>query len=558
MRGPFAARLAESTRELDPSGRRWVFVAYDQLHDGLGWLARLPPRELGLIVVECPAKAGRRPYHQQKLGYVLGNLRQFALEQAGRGVFVRHEVGASYREVLTRVAAELGPLTMMEAAERELRHELAPLVSSGALVVTAHEGWLTSPADFETSQKRPPWKMEPFYQHVRKRTGILMDGGKPIGGAFNFDADNRKAWKIGKDPEPPTPPTFVADPVTLEVLDLIRTHFGHHPGRLDPDTLPTTKTDAERLWRWALSECLPHFGPYEDAMSTSSSGLFHTRISPLLNLHRLLPRDVVQDVERADLALPSKEGFIRQVLGWREYVRHVHRATDGFRAAPAPTSPTLPGPGDGGYARWSGAPWPGADSGDTTPGGACPSALEANAPVPPAFWGRRSGLRCLDTVVSDVWREGYSHHITRLMVLANLGTTLGVSPRELTDWFWVAYIDAYDWVVEPNVLGMGTYGVGGLMTTKPYVSGAAYIDKMSDYCKGCAFDPKKNCPITSLYWDFLARHEALFRKNPRTSGAIAGLGRRSPEQRAHDAAVAARTKRLLEAGEVVEGPESSR
>lgn len=550
MRGPFASRLAELTRELEPGGRRWVFVAYDQLHDQLGWLARLPPRELGVIVVECPEKAGRRPYHQQKLGYVLGNLRQFALEQAARGVLVRHVVGSGYREALTRLAAELGPLTMMEAAERELREELAPLVASGALTVTAHEGWLTTPADFAASQKRPPWKMEPFYQHVRKRTGILMADGEPVGGAFNFDADNRRPWRAGRDPEPPTPPSFTADAVTGEVVDLIRAHFGHHPGRLDPSALPTTRADAERLWSWALTACLPHFGPYEDAMSTRSSGLFHTRISPLLNLHRLLPRVVVADTERAELPLPSKEGFIRQVLGWREYVRHVHRATDGFRAAPAPASPTLPSPGDGGYRRWRGEAWSGKPDG--TPGGACPSALGADAAVPPAFWGRRSGLRCLDEVVGDVWREGYSHHITRLMVLANLGTTLGVSPRELTDWFWVAYIDAYDWVVEPNVLGMGTYGVGGLMTTKPYVSGAAYIDKMSDYCKGCAFDPKKNCPITSLYWDFLARHEALFRKNHRTAGAIAGLARRSAEQRAHDAAVAERTKRVLQAGEVLE------
>ncbi|HRE92562.1 MAG TPA: cryptochrome/photolyase family protein, partial [Myxococcota bacterium] len=176
MSGPFASRLAELTRDLEPGGRRWVFVAYDQLNDGLGWLARLAPRELGVIVVECPEKAGRRPYHQQKLGYVLGNMRQFALEQAARGVLVRHVVSASYLEALTKLAAELGPLTMMEAAERELRHELAPLIASGGLVVTAHEGWLTSAADFSASQKRPPWKMEPFYQHVRKRTGILMEG----------------------------------------------------------------------------------------------------------------------------------------------------------------------------------------------------------------------------------------------------------------------------------------------------------------------------------------------------------------------------------------------
>ena len=547
--GPFSLQLAALVRDLDPEGRRWVFVAYDQLSDRLGPLSRLDPREVGIVVVECPDKGNRRPYHQQKLAYVLGNLRQFALEQARRGVFVRHIVARSYSEALRGLVPTLGPLVMMEAAERELRNELAPLVESGVLEVVPHEGWLTTPEDFGQSQKRAPWKMEPFYQAVRRRTGVLMVDGKPVGGAFNFDADNRRPWREGRDPQPPTPPTFTPDAVTEEVVALIAEHYGHHPGRLDPTTLPTTQADAARLWRWAMTECLPSFGPFEDAMSTRSSGLFHTRISPLLNLHRVLPRDLIADVEAAAIPLPSKEGFIRQVLGWREYVHHVHHATDGLRAFPAPTSAELPQPGDGGFGRWRGTPWAAADNPDVAiPGGACPSALGADASVPPAYWGTPSGLHCLDSVVADVWREGYSHHITRLMVLSNLGTTLGLSPRELTDWFWVAYIDAYDWVVEPNVLGMGTYAVGGLMTTKPYVSGAAYIHKMSDYCGGCAFDPKKNCPITSLYWDFLARHEALLKSNGRTAGAIAGMARRTPEQRAHDADVASETKAALQAG----------
>lgn len=548
--GTFRTRLRALTGHLEESGRAWIFAPYDQLSDRIGPLSRGAPRELGLVVIECPDKGNRRPYHQQKLALVLANTRHFALEQAARGVYVRHVVASSYREGIETAVARCGSITMMEAAERELRHELAPLVGE-VLRVVPHEGWLTTPEDFARSQKRTPWKMEPFYQHVRKRTGILMRGGEPVGGAFNFDADNRRPWRLERgDPPAPTPPVFAPDEVTREVLELVATHYGHHPGRLDGASLPATRTDAERLWAWAERECLEHFGPFEDAMSTRSRGLFHTRISPLLNIHRVLPRDVVARVEALDIPLPSKEGFIRQVLGWREYVRHVHAATDGFREAPAPPSTPLEHPGDGGYARWRGRPWP-APAGDTTPGGATPNALGAELPVPPAYWGVASGLSCLDQVVREVWEDGYSHHITRLMVLSNFATTLGVSPRELTDWFWAAYIDAYDWVVEPNVLGMGTYGTGGLMTTKPYVSGAAYIDKMSDYCKGCAFDPRKDCPVTSLYWDFLARHEALLRKNPRTSGAIAGLSRRSEAQRDHDRAVAEATRVALLAGEVV-------
>ncbi|NIT96742.1 MAG: deoxyribodipyrimidine photolyase, partial [Actinobacteria bacterium] len=194
-------------------------------------------------------------------------------------------------------------------------------------------------------------------------------------------------------------------------------------------------------------------------MSTRSTGLFHTRISSLLNLHRLHPGRVVREVAELDVPLASREGFIRQVLGWREFVRHVHVATDGLRRIPDQAVESRAAPGDAGYERWAGQPWAGSAPGGID-GGAAPSLLGADGPLPPAFWGTPSGLHCLDSVVSDVWREGWSHHITRLMVLSNLATLLDVEPRELADWFWVAYTDAYDWVVEPNVLGMGTFAAG--------------------------------------------------------------------------------------------------
>jgi len=301
-------------------------------------------------------------------------------------------------------------------------------------------------------------------------------------------------------------------------------------------------------------------------MSSRSSGLFHTRISALLNLHRLLPSRVVADVEGMTLPLASQEGFIRQILGWREFVRHVHLATDGFRSLPGGVAPAATRPGDGGYERWAGKPWA-PDSGelacsarvatDADPnapvpgdpnGGAMPSALGASEPLPPTFWGTPSGLRCLDRVVADVWAEGYSHHITRLMVLANLATLLDVSPRELADWFWVAYADAYDWVVEPNVLGMGTYAVGDLMTTKPYVSGAAYIARMSDYCRRCPFDPETTCPITPLYWAFLARHEVELRGSPRLRLPLQALRKRPMARREDDARTYRHVRNTLAAG----------
>ena len=534
-----------SSLAVERAGRQWLYIPYDQLNASLGRLARTDPAELGIVLVESPAKAARRPYHQQKLALVLANQRHFALEQAERGVAVHYVVAEhGYAEALAAVPREFGPLLMMEAAERELRVELQPLVESGALLVEPHEGWLTTRADFEHSVgKQAPWRMDAFYRHVRQRSGLLMDGARPVGGKYSFDAENRKPWR--GQPPAPEPPRFEPDAVTLEVVDLIAARFAHHPGALDATTLPATAADAEALWRWARSACLPHFGPFEDALSTQSSGLFHTRVSGVLNLHRLLPARLVHEVA-ADESLPlaCREGFVRQILGWREFVRHVHRQTDGFRELPDGAPHLAATPGDGGYTAWSGERWPSAASspGD---GGACPSALAAHAPLPAAFWGEPSGLRCLDHVVAGVWREGWSHHISRLMVLSNLSTLLGFEPREVSDWFWVAYVDAFDWVVEPNVLAMGSYAVADLMTTKPYVSGAAYINKMSDFCRGCAFDPAKNCPITRLYWAFLARHEQRLSHNARFFGPIASVRKRAPSEREEDARVFAGVREQL-------------
>jgi deoxyribodipyrimidine photolyase-related protein len=519
MRSAFRRALSERTRGAT-TRQHWIYAPYDQLTDSIGPLSRLPPEEVGLVLIESPAKAARRPYHKQKLALILANMRHFALEQAARGVLVRHVIAPEgYAPALETIAREVGPLTLMRPAERELRHELRPLVTAKLLTPVPHEGWLTTTDDFRASQKGPPWRMDAFYRQVRRRTGLLMEDGKPVGGQFSFDPENREPWR--GTPPAPTPPRFTPDEVTREVGELVSKAFSNHPGELDLTTMPATRDDAEALWRWAKQQCLPTFGPYEDAMSVRSTGLFHTRISPLVNLHRLIPQRVVSESAELPIDLASKEGFIRQILGWREFVRHVHEATDGFRSI---------GPPD-------------------ENGNAAPSALGSNRPLPQAFWGAPSGLACLDHVVRDVWREGNSHHITRLMVLSNIATLLDVSPRELTDWFWAAYTDAFDWVVEPNVLGMGTYGAGDVMTTKPYVSGAAYIARMSDYCGTCAFHPKTTCPITPLYWAFLARHEAALAPTRRLLMPLASLNKRSEAQRQSDARTFERVSEVLGRGE---------
>ena len=491
---------------------RWIWVPYDQLTDAVGPLAEADPPETGVVFIETTWKPGRRPYHQQKLALVLANQRHFALELAEAGFAVDYRFDdRPYEAVLTEVLDERGGLVAMEPAERELRGAVADL---DGLRLVEHAGWLSTEDDF-ASLGEPPWRMDTFYRRLRKRTGILMEGGKPVGGRYSFDGENRESWP--GEPAPPEPPTFSPDDVTREVAELVAERFGDHPGQVDLATLPATKEDAETLWAWAKEKCLPTFGPFEDAMTTRSSGLWHTRISPLLNLHRLLPRRVVDEALELDLPHASVEGFVRQILGWREFVRHVHRR-----------SPDM--------------------SEDV-------SHLGTDGALPAAYWpGSPSGLRCLDTVVDDVWREGWSHHITRLMVLSNVAQLLDVSPRELTDWFWVAYVDAYDWVVEPNVMGMGTFALGDRMTTKPYVSGSAYIDRMSDYCGDCAFDPKKTCPLTSLFWAYLGRHRERLGEVNRMRMMLASERKRSDEQKEHDAAVFEEVRDMLARGERL-GPE---
>ena len=503
---------------------RWVWIPYDQLH------ASFVPEGAGIVFVEMPEKAARRPYHQQKLALVLANGRHFLLEQARRGVPVRHRVGR-LADVLRVEARELGGLTAMQPAERETREEIAPLVAKKLLTLEPHRGWLTSREDFLTGAgEAPPWRMDAFYRHVRRSTGILMERGSPggprgrgspggtrdrgkfAGGRLSHDSENRKRWRGA--PLPPRPPSFPRDEIKEEVARLVRDRFGDHPGTVDLDALPATLADAQAQWAFGRDRLLAQFGPFEDAMSAQEQRLFHTRISGVLNLHRLLPREVLRDALGAEVPLQSKEGFVRQILGWREFVRHVHDE------------------------------WPELSR--------SPSYLSADLELPQAYWGVPSGLHCLDTVVAQVRREAWSHHITRLMVLGNIATLLGVRPRAITDWFWAFYEDAYDWVVEPNVMAMATFGAGPVMTTKPYVAGAAYIDRMSDYCQGCRFDPKRDCPLTPMYWAFLQRNEEKLRALGRMQQPLYSLGRRTAAQKKHDAQVYEISRdKLGQAGELV-------
>lgn len=524
----FIDTLHHRQSRLSPDGRRLVFVAYDQLHPDLGALATHDPSELHVLLIETTWKPRQRPYHKQKLAFLLTSQRHFALELLDQGIYVDYLFGHDdYAQILRTFLLEHtdgeqpkkpipdhSPLLVTQPAERELRENLQPLVDDGLLTLVEHTGWLSTPDDFTQSQNHKlPWRMDAFYRHMRRKTGILLDDDQqPLGGKFSHDDDNRQFWP--GDPPAPKFPRFDVDPITREVGELIEQKFSDHPGRLHLERIPATCEQVEEFWQFVLQHCMHHFGPFEDAMSSTSRHLFHTLISPLLNLHRLLPRRVVDEVAHLDIPLNSKEGFIRQVLGWREFIRHVHHQTDGFTNLPEDYTENF---------------------------------LDTHNDLPPAYWGAQSGLNCLDTVVESVLDEGYSHHITRLMVLANIAALLDTDPRQVSHWFWVMYVDAYDWVVEPNVLGMGLFALGDLFTTKPYVSGSNYIDKMSDYCADCTFHPSKNCPLKSLYWAFLARHEEKLKPQGRMNLMLGMLRRRSDKNRTLDALTFDAVQELLQA-----------
>ena len=525
----FAKTIAtHAPKAKDIQGRRWIYVPYDRYTDRTGPLTEQPPHETGIVIVESTAKALRRPYHKKKLVVLISNMRHFALEQAEKGVSVLYHFSPeSHGTALRKLQQErkLPKLTCMTPAERELRLDLNSAIKHGLQMDFVEDTtWASRTDDFTKVyggyKPGKAYVMDRFYRQMRQKTGILMHHAKPVGGQFSYDAENRNPYKG----EVPTPrfPEYPPDAITEEVIAFVNDTYAHHFGATDGFNLPCTQADADSFWRFFLEHALEHFGRYEDAMRDDEIQLFHSKTSVLLNLGRLLALDLIRDVaiaaEESGASMASCEGFIRQLLGWREFMRHLHEQTDGYRLL-------------AGHVPQEKSKRPQEKSPDQTKEaakaygidpdpyeGARPSALGAALPLPAVYWGAKSGLHCMDTVVAQVVQEGWSHHITRLMVLSNLANLCGFSPRELTDWFWFAYVDAYDWVVEPNVLGMATYADGGLTATKPYVSGAAYINRMSNFCGHCQFDPKKStgegsCPFTALYWTFLERNEALLGGN---------------------------------------------
>ncbi|WP_395688390.1 cryptochrome/photolyase family protein [Caenimonas koreensis] len=355
------------------------------------------------------------------------------------------------------------------------------------------------------AKARKSLRMEYFYREQRKRHQILMEGAQadePVGGQWNFDADNREAFDAAGPGDVPPRVAFEPDAITRDVIALVNSRFADHPGLLDGFAWPVTRDQALQSLHAFIEKRLPLFGRYQDAMWPGDPWLYHSHLSAALNLKLLNAREVVAAAQAAYRAgrapLPSVEGFIRQILGWREYVRGIY-----WTQMPA-------------YARRN--------------------ALDAHEDLPPWYWTAGTDMACLRDALTQTLTHGYANHIQRLMVTGLYALMLGVEPRQVHEWYLAVYVDAVEWVELPNTIGMSQYADGGVMGSKPYIATGKYIQRMSPHCKGCRYDPAQRsgdsaCPFTTLYWDFLMRHEASLAKNPRMALQVKNVARLSDVQK---------------------------
>ncbi|MCU0571304.1 MAG: cryptochrome/photolyase family protein [Oculatellaceae cyanobacterium Prado106] len=466
-----------------------------------------------IILIESLEYVRSRPYHQQKLVLVWSAMRHFASELKQQGHSVTYIEAEDFRSPLLDwiTAHHITELRVITPLDKPFRHQIANLDLPCAITLLPNPQFLWPTDDFlQWANSRKRLLLEDFYREGRKRFNVLMQpNGKPIGHAWNFDKENRKPPKKS-DPHfnPPAPLWFHPDAITQTVIEKVKTLDCPTYGKLDRFGWAVTRSQALQVLDTFIHQRLDTFGPYEDAMVTGEDTLWHSLISPYLNLGLLTPGEVIHRVEsefyaRQDtdhpIAINNVEGLIRQILGWREYMRGIYEWSDA-------DYPTL---------NW----------------------FNHQHPLPPFFWdASQTDLNCLHQCLDQTERLGYTHHIQRLMVLNNFALIAGISPQAIEQWFHSAYIDAYDWVMQPNVIGMGQYADGGMLASKPYAASANYINKMSDYCKSCRYDPKVRtgetaCPFNYFYWDFLDRHREKLTTQGRISFILKNLDKMSAPER---------------------------
>jgi len=498
--------------------RQLVIVLGDQLDRRSAAFDGFDARHDGVWMAEVAGESTRVWSSKPRIAMFLAAMRHFRDRLVAEGVAVDYRqlaataapdepttlAGALERRLAAPATDPPRTLVVVEPGEHRVRQELISTAKSAGipLEIRTDRHFFSSVEDFaEHARGRKQLRLEWFYRPLREKFGVLMDDGEPAGGEWNFDADNRGSFpKSGPGPLP-APRRFPPDAVTRGVLDLVNARFHDHPGSLDAFDWPVTPEEAREALDDFLIHRLASFGTYQDAIWTGEPWLYHSRLSAAMNLKLLDPRDVVAAAERAwregKVPVQAAEGFIRQVLGWREYVRGVY-----WHFMPEYESRNF---------------------------------LRAELPLPAFYWSATTEMNCLRDALSQTLTHGYAHHIQRLMVTGLFAMLAGVRPQEVHRWYLAVYVDAVEWVELPNTLGMSQFADGGVMASKPYCASGAYIERMSNACRGCRFEPKQAtgpdaCPFTTLYWDFLARHAALLKVNPRMTMQLKNLDRKQADE----------------------------
>ena len=508
--------------------RNLVVVLGDQLNEDATALLDFDPAQDAVWMAEVAQESTHVPSAKQRSTVFLSAMRHFAQRLQGRGIPLIYtqldapdNAGTLAGELEKAIAGSRpDQLVMTAPGEWRVLDAIRQIARKHALALDVRDDthFFCTVRDFAAHAKgRKQLRMEFFYREMRKKTGILMDGKLPTGGQWNFDTDNRASFGKQGPGVVPAPCRFEPDAITLEVIALVNRCFAQHAGSVESFGWPVDREQALQALDDFIRHRLPHFGLHQDAMWQGEAWLFHSHIASALNLKLLNPREVIAAAEDAyaqgDAPLAGVEGFIRQILGWREYVRGIY---------------------------WTHMPAY-ADS----------NALHALQPLPEWYWTGKTEMSCLRDAIQQTLTHGYAHHIQRLMVTSLYALLLGVEPRQVHQWYLAVYVDAVEWVELPNTIGMGQFADGGIMASKPYVASGKYIDRMSNYCKSCPFDPAQAvgpqaCPFTTLYWDFLDRHSESLAKNPRMLMQLKNLNRLSPPERAAISAQA-QTHRSLHA-----------
>lgn len=493
--------------------RRLAIVLGDQLNHDSAAFEDFDREQDAVLMMEVDEEATVVPQHKTRLVLFFSAMRHFRDDLCGRGMTVRYsrlEDDGNRQSLAAEVARHakiLRPQALVMAKPGDHRVEQSILATAAGLgiplEVREDSHFLATPAAFARfAAGRKSLVMETFYRGMRRRHAILMDGDRPLGGRWNYDTENRETFgKQGPGPIRP-PRSFAPDATTREVMAMVGRRYPDAPGALAQFDYPVQRQQAKQALDDFIDHRLARFGRYQDAMVTGEPFLYHSRLSSALNLHLLNPREVIEAAckayEDGRAPLSSVEGFVRQILGWREYVRGIY---------------------------WL-----------KMPGYAELNALEADLPMPAFMWTGETEMNCIRQSVGQLHEHAYAHHIQRLMVLGLFAMLLGVRPYAVHQWHMSMYVDAIDWVSLPNVLGMSQYGDGGIVGSKPYAASGNYVARMSDYCSGCRYDPRqaqgeRACPFTTLYWDFLGRHERKLRGNPRMGFQLRNLDRKGLDER---------------------------